>query len=290
MMKFCNKKLLQFSLTLLALITPTVGYSYITLANGDQTLSNPQKWGPHEWGTGATITWSYMDDGVGSSLAGYTGTNTISALRSSIDTTYGSGSFNAAVNNAFATWAAAANLTFLHVADQGGNFAAATAPDIRIGAFAFTDPCCGGAGYGPPGNSAFPDALAGDLVLNNLASFQIYSYSEGQPYQPSDFANDLQGLLVHEIGHTLGLGHPESDGLQGSENDAIMCVLTTCDPYINLRRQLGSDDIAGIQFIYGAPAPVPLPAPFWLLGSGLVLLFGKRRKTLILTNQIGAIR
>ncbi len=275
-MKVIRLKPLFCGLIVAATLAPVPALSYVLLANGDQTLSNPQKWGPHTWGTGATISWSFMTDGVTSNISGYNGPNTLSTFRTNIDNVYGNGAFNNAVTNAFATWSAAANLTFVQTTDSGGNFGGSITPDIRIGAFEFSDPCCGGAGYGPPGDSAFPDALAGDLALNSLASFQIYPYAEGEPYQVTDFANDLQGLLVHEIGHTLGLGHPEDDGLLGNENNAIMCVLTTCDAWINLRRELGSDDIAAIQYVYGSP--VPLPASFWLLGSGLIFIIRKRSK------------
>jgi len=277
-MKPIKTKLLLLGLTALALLAPAPGYSYVLFANGDQTLSFPQKWGPNTWGTGATITWSFMTDGVASDVTGYNGSNTLGTFRTNIDNVYGDGAFNNAVSNSFATWSAAANLTFVQTTDSGGNFGGSTTPDIRIGVFEFSDPCCGGAGYGPPGDSAFPDALAGDLALNSLASFQIYPYAEGEPYQGTDFANDLQGLLVHEIGHTLGLGHPEVDGLQGDENNAIMCVLTTCDAWLNLRRELGSDDIAAIQFVYGAPVVVPLPAAVWLFGFGLMLIIRKQSK------------
>jgi hypothetical protein len=276
-MNIIRLKSLLCGLIAAATLAPLPAFSYLLLANQDQSLSNPQKWGPHTWGTGATITWSFMTDGVTSNISGYNGPNTLSQFRTNIDNVYGTGAFNNAVSNAFATWAAAANLTFVQITDSGGNLGGATSPDIRIGAFDFDPACCtGGAGYGPPGDSAFPDALAGDLVLNNLSNYQIYPYAEGQPYQVTDFANDLQGLLVHEIGHTLGLGHPEDDGLQGDENDAIMCVLTTCDAWLNLRRELGSDDIAAIQYIYGSP--VPLPGSFWLLASGLVFVIRKRSK------------
>jgi hypothetical protein len=39
-----------------------------------------------------------------------------------------------------------------------------------------------------------------------------------------------------------------------------------------INRTLDTDDIAGIQFVYGAP--VPLPAASWLFGSGFAGLVG----------------
>jgi hypothetical protein len=262
-----SRKLFGAGLCAALLTLASTANAYVLLGNGNDT---PQKWGDLSWGTGATITWSFMDEGVGSNLAGYTGTNTLGQLRTQIDTSFGAGAFDAVVNNVFATWSAAADIHFVQVADSGAAFNGSATPDIRIGAFAFDDPCCGAAGYGPPG-STFADPLAGDLVLNNLAGFTIYPYTEGTAYQAGDWQNDLESLLLHEVGHTLGLGHSDDAG-------AIMCVLSTCNEILNLQRTLGADDIAGIQYIYGAPAAVPVPAAAWLFGSGLLGLTGIARR------------
>lgn len=61
---------------------------------------------------------------------------------------------------------------------------------------------------------------------------------------------DLQGVICHELGHALGLGHTT---VGGSTMEA-----SVANPAVN-SRSIGSDDIAGVQGIYGvAPASKPI--------------------------------
>jgi hypothetical protein len=69
---------------------------------------------------------------------------------------------------------------------------------------------------------------------------------------------------VHELGHVLGLNHTQMAGntMQGVIKDLGTCGTCPTDPLITLKtgigvpnRNLGSDDIAGIQAIYGFAAP-----------------------------------
>src|SRR5262249_52768438 len=63
---------------------------------------------------------------------------------------------------------------------------------------------------------------------------------------------------VHELGHMLGLAHPDQ---AGQKVDAIM------NSHISSRYTLSVDDIAGAQSLYGAassmstPTPAPTPTP-----------------------------
>ncbi len=226
------------------------------------------KWDNPVWPNNAVITWSFMTPGVGlgpSAPPAWSGTNTLGTgagndIRVLIDNVHGAGAFDAAVLRAFATWAAAANLQFTQVADQGGDFGTVTAPDIRIGAFSFGagDPA-GGAGFGPPGDDInFPDPLAGDLALNDLNNFNIDPGNEGDPLQTGPggiYLNDIEGLLLHEIGHTLGVGHTRV-------TDAVLCGYLApsfngqlCD-YTHVNRVLEADDLNAVRNIYG-PAPPP---------------------------------
>jgi Matrixin len=285
--RFYLKHLTQIIVLFGCLILTTNVWSFNTF--GQNNFGS--KWDAPQFGTGAVVTWSFMTPGVALSnnpaLSAWSGTNSLGTgnsddIRKKIDTVFGTGAFDAAVHRAFATWAAAANLQFVEVADSGAPMAGSTTPDIRIGTFHFAPgDFAGAAGFGPPGNdNSFPDALAGDLALNDLNRFVIATGTEGTalPTDNGIYLNDVEGLLLHEIGHTLGLGH-------SNVNAGVMCGYifpgdvfngSTCD-YAHVNHQLDTDDRAGITTIYGASlvgnssqqVPLPLMAQVLL---GLVLL------------------
>ena len=74
---------------------------------------------------------------------------------------------------------------------------------------------------------------------------------------------DIQRVFLHELGHALGLTHPDS---AGQKIDAIM------NSIVSDRSLLAPDDIQGIQYLYGAPAstPTPTPTPLPITPSRLV--------------------
>jgi hypothetical protein len=64
---------------------------------------------------------------------------------------------------------------------------------------------------------------------------------------------DIRRVFLHELGHTLGLGHPDTAGQQ---------VTAVMNSIISNQEVLSADDIAGGQSIYGAPPAVtPTPTP-----------------------------
>ncbi len=71
---------------------------------------------------------------------------------------------------------------------------------------------------------------------------------------------DFFSVALHELGHSLGLGHSDVSGSIMEEG------------YAGTHRTLHADDIAGIQAIYGVPEPATLA----LLGFGSLML--RRRK------------
>ncbi len=208
----------------------------------------------------AVVSWGYMQDGTTMDPAlqdpikneVVSGSN-ITQLRNSYDASYGAGAFDAAIQRALANWGKVAGITFVGpIADSGlpvGN-AAATSPDLRIGAF---NPVIGtgfeyvgAVGFGPPGDDLnFPDAFAGDIMFNLAATFIQPAGNEGAVV--TEFGNDLEGLMLHELGHAaIGLGHP------GAGLADVMYVGGGCCTLIN--HHPSPDDIAGAQSIYGLSA------------------------------------
>jgi Matrixin/FG-GAP-like repeat len=83
-----------------------------------------------------------------------------------------------------------------------------------------------------------------DILFNNHQTWN--SYRGPLRYDGSGNAiGDIRRVLIHEMGHALGLDHPDD---HGQHVDAIMNSVTSN------RETLSPDDIAGAQFLYGAPA------------------------------------
>jgi hypothetical protein len=203
----------------------------------------PGKWGPAAFGTGATVTYSFMATGV--SCAGEFGGCSISHIN-----TLNAGA-SAAFAAAFAAWAAVADLTFIEVADDGAAWNdPTTSGDIRIGAHAFDG--AGGTlahGYYPPANGT---SAAGDIHFDTA---ELWKIGFGGP------GFDVFQVAAHEIGHAIGLGHEED-------------VVALMNPfYTEAFSGPQADDIAGAVYIYGkATTPPPTPEPSSLMTLGLALM------------------
>ena len=64
---------------------------------------------------------------------------------------------------------------------------------------------------------------------------------------------DIRRVFLHELGHTLGLGHPDTSGQQ---------VAAVMNSVVSNQEILSADDISGGQYLYGAPLlPTPTPTP-----------------------------
>jgi hypothetical protein len=171
-----------------------------------------------------------------------------------------------AINWALNTWDSVSGFTNLGmVADAGGAAGATQANggasgDIRIAAWELTPTSLLAHTFQPGNESIFGAGgyIAGDMHLDINHIWRD---------DPTDLANDSDGdydiytVILHEIGHALGLMHPAID--TGSVMDAS---------YGGARRALTADDIAGIQAIYGVPEPGTLV----LAGLGGLVLLGIR--------------
>src|SRR5262249_48637467 len=129
-------------------------------------------------------------------------------------------------------WAQQANLNFTVVADSGvpigsGNYEQGdlTTGDIRIGGYNFGTSTLAPAHMPPSANTY---SIAGDIAFNTGQAFNVNA------------TYDLFTVATHEFGHALGLGH-------SSVSTAAMY-----STYTTQKNSLTSDDVAGIQAIYGA--------------------------------------
>lgn len=94
--------------------------------------------------------------------------------------------------------------------------------------------------------------IEADVLLNLAQAFDSYRGPLRFGGAGGFATGDIRRVLLHELGHAIGLNHPDGAGQQV---DAIMNATTSN------RETLAGDDIAGAQSLYGAPAPTPTPTP-----------------------------
>ena len=205
----------------------------------------PGKWGPPAFGTGATVTYSYMP--TGTSCAGEAVGCSITALGA-----FGPAfsSWHTAIGAAFSAWSAVANIAFTEIADPGTPEGGVGGGDIRIGGHVFDGPSGVLAhAFYPPSNGG---TFAGDLHFDIDELWKTSFVGPGF---------DIFQVAAHEIGHSIGLDHTL---VPASLMNAF---------YTEAFSGPQADDAAGAAFIYGRAVVNPtLPEPSTTALLGLALL------------------
>ena len=173
-------------------------------------------------------------------------------------------------NSAFNVWAAAAAITNLGKVADGALIVPTGAVgdaeafnghlgDIRVAGLTFDG------AFGVLAHAYAPGTETSDF-FHTIGGDVHFDVGETWADDPTDTTGDADfdffTVALHELGHSLGLGHSE---VVGSVMEPI---------YAGARRTLHPDDIAGIQAIYGVPEPTSIVLV--LLGS-LGLLAVRRR-------------
>ena len=94
--------------------------------------------------------------------------------------------------------------------------------------------------------STFQEA---DILFNNAQPFDSYR-GDLQFNSQGKCICDIQRVFLHELGHALGLNHPDGAGQH---------VAAIMNSVVSDLSQLTADDEAAIQLLYEAPTPSPAP-------------------------------
>jgi len=229
-------------------------------------------------GTPGGATWSIMPAEIQISLGDHT-FHSASAMSTDLSSLF-PGDEAVAIDWALNQWASVSGFTNLgQVTDGGGFNGVSEEGDIRVGAYEFN--IVGGSvilGHTvQPGTTALDPPFGsrgGDMHLNNdgnaSAPNQVV-WVDDETATGAGNQYDFLTVVLHEMGHALGLGHV-------NDPNSIMALYSTRGHGL---RTLSADDIAGIQAIYGPPTnpppDVPEPTTVLLYGLGLVGLLLRRR-------------
>jgi Matrixin len=177
-----------------------------------------------QWTYSSRITYSLMPDGT--NIGGVP-----SVLYQTLNANLQTVSWKQQIETAASLWENVTNANLAMVSDGGqavGNSGNQQDDprfgDIRIGAIPLSASTLAVTFLPPPANGGTD---AGDIILNSNVNWQI-----GSNY-------DLMTVVAHEFGHALGLG-------ESTVSTAVMY-----GTYNGIKQTLASDDIRGIQSIYG---------------------------------------
>lgn len=217
-----------------------------------QYVVHGTKWGiPGLGNPGETVTYSYIPNGVSHAYESAGGNTHISNLNGF------SSCFYTEIETAFAAWSAAADIDFVQVTDNGAPSGASGAiGDIRIGAHTFD----GSSGILAHAYYPYGSSIGGDMHFDRDENWRCTPFG----------GFDIGMVTLHEIGHSLGLGHENINPavMNPGYNPSISNLLT--------------DDTNGVITIYGIKPPTANQStvPFPILASTAYITY-----TLFLHNN-----
>jgi hypothetical protein len=210
------------------------------------------------WPTGASVSIGYVDDDTSDEQAGGTGPQArvsdggggLTQLENAVAWWN-----NDASSNVNLSFSAGSRAVTIHT-DNVSEFSGGTGIPCSLGVVGLTSVAWSSRNQTYKGES-YRTLLGADVYLRRWDC-------SSSTYLKTAFEN----VATHELGHSLGLAHPDQgtsphDHTSGDVADAVM--ISTGD--YNRHTGLGTDDVEGICYLYGAcsdtvaPPPPPPPPP-----------------------------
>jgi hypothetical protein len=209
--------------------------SYIMPASTDLLAGNPVMGCPGPL-TEAGPIGDYVEEGNGWSK-GANGSVALKYFFETLTNKMDASTVQGEVERAFQVWASYTNVSFSAEQVQG----AVRSIDILFASGAHGDAYPFDGPGGVLAHTFYPAPLNGEPIAGDMHFDADESWHAGTSV-------DLFSVALHETGHALGLGHSSNPG-------AVMY------PYYRMQTGLTSDDIAGIQALYGAVVAPPAVPP-----------------------------